>query len=225
MLATCWIVVCDRARMLAKCLIVVSTTATPTMRQSGDMVCMMAHQQSTVKRDYPGEGARYDSDSFLIVIDNACSFCITNDKRHFVGQPETIDIQVRGIGGKRVTATLRGTVRWCIPNDDGEIHEELIPNTYFQEQAAYCLYSPQHVAQVANDNFPFPIGTYCATYADSVELYWDQRTEKRTVRLDPATNIAIMRSAPAFGRFHTFLRRYRRSSRASKSTTPGRYGQ
>jgi hypothetical protein len=193
--------------LVAKSLIVVGVDSVSNRAIDGSgnsITCVMTLQQHASQRNISGEGARYDSDSFLIVIDNACSFCITNNKQHFVGSPEAVNIQVRGIGGKQVKATLRGTVRWCIPNDEGEIHEELIPNTYYQEQAVYCLYSPQHVAQVANDNFPLPNGTYCATYADSVELFWDQRTEKRTVRLDPATNIAIMRSAPSFGRFHTF---------------------
>jgi hypothetical protein len=171
-----------------------------------DPTCFVAQasRDSSEQKKASDEGARYDSDSFLIVIDNGCSYCITNDVSHFVGTPEQIKISVKGIGGQKVVATLKGTVKWAIPNDDGEIHDELIPNTFYHAESPYCLYSPQHVAQVANDNFPERHGTYCATFDDSVELYWDQRTEKRTVKLDRATNIAIMRSAPSFTRFHAF---------------------
>ena len=42
------------------------------------------------------------------------------------------------------------------------------------------------------------------THGDSVELHWDQRLQTRTVMLDKATNIALMRSAPSFERYHAF---------------------
>ena len=103
-----------------------------------------------------------------------------------------------------MTATLKGTVSWSVANDNGEVHEELIPNTHYNEGSPYCLYSPQHIAQIAKDNYPVNHGTYAATHDDSVELFWNQRTEKRTIPLDPASNIAIFRSAPSYKNFHVF---------------------
>jgi hypothetical protein len=164
-----------------------------------NMFCFTANSKSEE------EGARYDSDSFLMIVDNACTYCITNDMTHFIGTPEPIKQVVKGFGGHKVMTTFKGTVSWKIPTDDGDIHEDLIPNTYFQADSPYCLYSPQHAAQVANDNFPNPRGTCCITYADAVELYWDQRTEKRTIKLDPSSNVAILRSAPSFNTYHAFV--------------------
>lgn len=146
----------------------------------------------------------FDSDAYTMVIDNACSYCITNDTRHYIDTPEKIDIPVKGIGGKSVSATLKGTVKWSYTNDNGQVHDEYIPNTYYHKHSPYCLYSPQHVAQVANDNFPTKNGTSCTTFADEMELVWDQRTQKKTIKLDKRTNIFMMHSAPNYARFHAF---------------------
>ena len=95
-----------------------------------------------------------NSDSFIMVIDNACSYCITNDLKHYVMPPEDIETPVKGIGGIKVRATKRGTVKWSFTNDQGQVHDEYIPNTYYHQTSPYCLYSPQHVAQVAKDHYP-----------------------------------------------------------------------
>ena len=73
------------------------------------------------------------------------------------------------VGGE-VTATRKGTVAWAFTNDEGEVYQEKIPNTHFDANAPYCLYSPQHVAQVMDDNFPTKQSTYCVTHDDSVTL-------------------------------------------------------
>ena len=106
-----------------------------------EIICMMARRVSSGKR-MPKEGARYDSNSFLMVIDNGCSYRITNDKSHFVGTPEERNVRIKGFGGHQVSISLVGTVSWTIPNGDGEPHEDLIPNTHYSETSQYCLYSP-----------------------------------------------------------------------------------
>jgi hypothetical protein len=146
----------------------------------------------------------FDGQTYLMAIDTGCSFCITNDDRHFVGEPEIINTKVKGVGGKQVIVNKRGTVKWTYLNDEGCVHEQYIPNTYYNKESPYCLYSPQHVAQVASDNYPETNGTCVITYADSLVLMWEQKTQTRTVTVDPATNIFLMRSAPSFERFHAF---------------------
>ena len=82
-----------------------------------------------------------------------------------------MDIKVRGIGGT-VTATYKGTVEWKIEDNDGKVHVFRITDTYLNEGSPYRLLSPQHWAQVRNDNSPVSRGTWCGTYDDSVELFW-----------------------------------------------------
>jgi hypothetical protein len=59
---------------------------------------------------------QYDSDLFLIAIDNYCSsWCITNNMRDFVGTPTLVNVKVGG----SVVATHEGTVKWSIEDDEG----------------------------------------------------------------------------------------------------------
>ncbi|CAB9505787.1 unknown protein [Seminavis robusta] len=149
------------------------------------------------------EDHQYDADSVLIAIDNCSSRCITNCMKDFIGKPTKVQVKVQGIGGT-VTATYKGTVRWSIEDDDGMVHHFLIPDTYYNPSTPYRLLSPQHWARVADDNRPKQRGTWCATYEDSVELFWNQRSFKRMIPLSPSNNIAIVRSAPSFSKLHAF---------------------
>jgi hypothetical protein len=161
------------------------------------LCCMMATNRRS-RSAIPGRERAFDTNTYAIAIDSACSYCITNDIRHFVGEIEHINVAVKGIGGKQVSATMKGTVKWSFANDAGQVHDEYIPNTYYNETSPYCLYSPQHVAQVSDDHHPKRNGTYCITYADTLELHWNQRQQRRTVHIDPGTNIFIMQSAPTY---------------------------
>jgi hypothetical protein len=169
----------------------------PTQEQNVDVFTA----QRTSGR-YATQG-RFDSDSFLIAVDNCCSKCITNCMDDFVEPPETVNVRVRGIGGN-VTATLVGTVRWTIEDDNGMVHAWTISGTYYNAESPYRLFSPQHHAQLANDHFPRARGTWCGTYDDAIELHWEQRRYKRTIKLNQATNIALVRSAPGCTQFHAF---------------------
>jgi hypothetical protein len=97
-----------------------------------------------------------------------------------------------------------GTVKWSIEDDEGVVHSFLLPNTYYNADSPYRLLSPQHMSQVTNDNFPIRRGTWCGTFGDAIELYWDQRKYQRTIRLSIASNIGLFKSAPGYNRFHAF---------------------
>ncbi|CAB9519768.1 unknown protein [Seminavis robusta] len=146
---------------------------------------------------------QYDTDSVLIAIDNCSSRCITNCMCDFVDTPVKVRVSVQDIGGS-VTATYKGTVKWTIEDEQGRAHHFLIPDTYFNTATPYRLLSPQHWARVANENHPEQRGTWCATYEDAVELFWKQRQFKRVIKLSASSNIALVRSAPAFTKLHTF---------------------
>ena len=72
----------------------------------------------------------YDTDSYLIGIDNHASSSLTNDENDFVkGTVKQTKVRVKGIKGKLLAAKV-GTARWKIEDDDGKIHVILLPNTY-----------------------------------------------------------------------------------------------
>ena len=63
--------------------------------------------------------------------------------------------RVDGIeGGLKILG--RGTFRFNIKDDEGEVHTIRIPNSVFVPGLRYCLLSPQHWAQMANDHYPTP---------------------------------------------------------------------
>jgi hypothetical protein len=87
------------------------------------MFCM----KSSMRNAAPDH--HYDSDSFLIAVNNCSSRRITNNIGDFVGKPTPVNVSVKGIGGS-VTATYEGTVEWRIEDNQGRVHVVRIPNTY-----------------------------------------------------------------------------------------------
>ena len=147
----------------------------------------------------------FDSDSFTILVDNCASRCMTNNSKHFVGEPRAAHKMVTGLGAG--TVTLEGTVRWSWEDDHcGTVHTMDIPNTLYCSSLAYCLLSPQHLATERKDNAPVARGTWLTTYADAMVLQWEQRKFQRTIPLS-STNafVGIMRSAPGFRKSTKFL--------------------
>jgi hypothetical protein len=111
-----------------------------------------------------------------------------------------VTARVRGIGGVQVIATLKGSLRWRINDDDGRTHTFLIKNSFYHKDSPYRLLSPQHLAQTCYDD---DRGTWCGTYRDGVDLHWDHNQYKRSIPLN-ASNIALMRSAPGFDSYAVF---------------------
>jgi hypothetical protein len=136
-----------------------------------------------------------DDGAYDIIIDNGASRSITNDLGDFVGNSKPINIQIIGANATS-NATLIGTVKWCIEDDDGVKHDILIPNTVYSAGTSNKLLSPHHWAQEVKDKHPNENGTWCATLDDRVVLFWNQQQYKRTAYLVPETsNVGVIRSA------------------------------
>jgi len=130
----------------------------------------------------------FDTGSFNLTVDNCASASVTNDLKDYVNPPRKSRTRIVGINGVS-TATMVGTVRWHVEDDDGIVHAIVLPNTYYARDAPYKLLSPQHWSQVADDNTPAKHGTWCATYADAIVLEWNQRKYRRTIPLSAHTNV------------------------------------
>ena len=147
---------------------------------------------------------QFDSDSFPIGVDNHASYSISNDSRHFISEIQPVHNKgLKGISGKLKVEGI-GTIKWMIEDDDGKRHAIIMQNALYVPTSNYCLLSPQHWAQTANDHYPKRRGTWCATYDDSIVLHWKQNQYKRTLPLDKSTNTGKMRSAAGFTRYRVF---------------------
>jgi hypothetical protein len=123
----------------------------------------------------------------------------------FIDVPTPIRRKVRDFTGKTTSTVQVGTIRWNIEDDQGAVHEFLIPGSIYVPEGSSRLLSPQHWAYVAKDHIPDKYGTWCATFPDKIILYWHQRQYQRTIPLDiKDTNVATIYTAPGYTRFDAF---------------------
>jgi hypothetical protein len=72
----------------------------------------------------------FNSDSYLIAVDNCASHCMTNKRSDFVGYTMLVQVNVMGVGQTQAMEMLL----WVIKDDNGTAHEEFIPNSYLVPQ-------------------------------------------------------------------------------------------
>ena len=142
----------------------------------------------------------HDTDSGPIGIDNRCTACISHVVQDFEGPLVDVEKSIRGFGGSRTTGVKKGTLRWKWMDDMGEVHEFLIPNSYYVPSGGVRLLSPQHLAQVLKDKS----GTGEDTNGERCELYWRKRKHKLTIQLGNEDNVATFQLAPGYKNFEAF---------------------
>jgi hypothetical protein len=163
----------------------------PTTPTSQNICCMGANKSATKKARI----ISFDTDSFDILVDNGASRSITNNRKDFIDTPHLVHTIIEGYSGTS-EASLIGTVRWTIADDQGLEHNIILLNTILDEKAKKRILAPQHWSQTANDHYPTKYGTWCATLDDQIILLWDQRKYSHSIPLEPnKTNVGIMRSA------------------------------
>ena len=138
--------------------------------------------------------ASFDSDSFVIGLDQHCSRAISNDRSHFLTFKD-INVSVDGISGPG-KAIGKGTIQWYIEDDDGAIHEFQIPNSFYVPSSPKCLLPSQHFAKLGlNTNLET---TRCIQYHNRPVLHWGPDGEfTKTVYNNPVTDVPDMKSAPS----------------------------
>jgi len=73
----------------------------------------------------------FDTDSYEIMVDNCCSQSITNNIQDYINPPTNTSIQIKGYNGTTATTPKIGTVLWQWSDDNGKIHNIILPNTYY----------------------------------------------------------------------------------------------
>ncbi len=163
-----------------------------------------AQHETTKERE-----VTFDTDSDAIGIDNRCSACISHKAEDFVGELKRSERAIKGFAGSITRKVMVGTLLWSWLDDQGCVHEFLIPNSYYVPHGGVRLLSPQHWAQTRkrrerelSNGLP---GTGEYTGAEQCVLFWDQKKYTRTIDIDKSgTNVATMRMAPGFNKFHAF---------------------
>ena len=92
----------------------------------------------------------WDSDSFVIGIDQHSSAAISNNKDHFISyQPCTVNVV--GVDGvPRGIAAGKGTIQWWIEDDQGIARKILCEKAWHVPSCPKCLLPPQHFARYGN---------------------------------------------------------------------------
>ena len=150
-----------------------------------------------LRRNSP-QDARFDSDSFIIQVDDGASRSISNNKSHFESiEPLKITDPhgVTGPSGETVPIKGKGTLKWQIEDDDGVVHTITLKNSLYVPEFTSCLLCIQHWSQVTNDHWPQRDGTWQAHFSDRIIMYWDQRRFQKTVKWNSKTNTGVFSSA------------------------------
>jgi hypothetical protein len=153
----------------------------------------------------PSNTVRFDTDSFQIGIDNHCSVSMV--KSTDLLEDLVLDNHKRRVNGIEGGLEIlgRGTFVFNIEDDDGKIHTVRIPNSVYVPGLRYCLLSPQHWAQMANDHHPTPRGTRMENDDQHCILIWGQGHHRRSVPHSSSTNTPTFRTAPATSTYSAFV--------------------
>jgi hypothetical protein len=130
----------------------------------------------------------FDTDSYLLALDNCASRCMSSDLNDFVGPMVDVQEDLHGIG--KVTACKQGTLKWSFEDDNGIVHSFLIPDSYYVPDLPVRLLSPQHWSQTNPRR-----GAHSDTNGERITMEWDNTI--RTIPLN-AANVGFMRSAPGY---------------------------
>ena len=147
------------------------------------------------RSSHPPHTTDFGVGTFKIRIDNRCSYCVSNRRKHFVGDLIPINATVQGISVS-LRVTHKGTVRWTFLDDLGKEITHDISNTLFLPSATECILSPQHWSQALCKDIDSSAHT--VTDSKSIRLIWNNGQNTKTVPLDPETNVATMSSASSY---------------------------
>ena len=87
------------------------------------------------------------------MLNDGASASITNNHNDFIQKPRGIKCNIKGIAGS-AQATLHGTVKWYLDEDQGHYHKFIKLNTYYIATAPTRILSPQNFAQQVEDHKP-----------------------------------------------------------------------
>jgi hypothetical protein len=155
------------------------------------------HALASIKGDLISSQVHFDSDSFLIRIDNHALYCMAHSP-HLFEDLILLDVgKVDGIND-RLAILGKGTFKFSISNNDGRVNCICIPNSLYLPKLHGCLLSPQHWAQEAGDN-----QTWMGNFAHCCVLHWFG--DQKTVPFHTSTNTLIFHTASSSSMYTAFV--------------------
>jgi hypothetical protein len=144
-------------------------------------------------RPYP---IRFDSNLFPIGINTHALQCMAGYPHLFEDLRLSDEGEVEGINnGLKIMG--KGTFKFNIEDDNGQMHEIKIPNSLYLPGLKRCLLLPQHWVQEAGDEHPLPDGTWCKNMATHYILYWDQKHFQKSVPHCSSMNTPVFYMGPS----------------------------
>ena len=184
--------------------------ASVLLQQKPDLPCLqreitvMAASEDSKSKIHK---ARFDTDGGEVGIDNRCSKCMSPYKKDFIGELQKIIVRVTEFGGTHKRVMYIGTLQWKIEDDQGRIHNVIIPGSYYSPDCQMRLISPQHWAQEAknrgNEESRDPEGVKCTGLHNRMILEWGNGKFTKTVPVD-AHNVYTFELAHGYEGFTAF---------------------
>ena len=147
---------------------------------------------------YMSEVTKFDTDSFLIGVDNHSSVSISNSINDFTSAPKPFHAKIKSFSGSTMLSSGIGTVKWSILDDQGATHDIILDDVLYVPQAQVRLLCPQQWAQQAKLKHPQDTGTYSVNHSDGIILFWNNGTSTKTIPWSKKTNTAYLRTLPSF---------------------------
>jgi hypothetical protein len=129
----------------------------------------------------------FDTNSYLIGIDFFASVTMTTRPDQSKDLTLHTGQSVQGIEGD-LAIKGHGTFKFNTEDDKSTVHSIKIANSMYVPDLKYCLLSPQHWAQMAQDIVQ---GTRIKTDTDGVILIWCQGKHWRTIPQSWDTNTPV----------------------------------
>jgi len=146
----------------------------------------------------------FDADAKMVGIDDRASGCISHDETDFIGPLVDCNRVIKGYKGTKSYGLKMGTIRWHIPNNQGQVFTVKIPNSYYDPNGTMRLLSPQHFAQTQTKLDRLREGTGARTIANKCTLFWDFNQQKLDIPLGKKDNVATFYLAPGFTKYQAF---------------------
>ena len=155
----------------------------------------------------------FDTDSFKVGIDTCASKCMSYMPSDFIQsslKPNTLSTKVKPYGkGPKLSISHVGTVKWKIQDDEGKVHNILIPNSFLVPEGRSRLLSPQHWGKEAirEGNCEDPDSTHSIQYHNrNVLVFGNQGQFKRTVYNDVSADVPYFYTATGCSNYKRYVK-------------------